>query len=81
MDLNKKINDLEKKISNMQKKITSLEIILNNNSRKNFDNINTQINFNNELNFDDEQIYKSFYFINNPPSLERQYAFNKTTSI
>jgi hypothetical protein len=76
-----KINILEKKVTELEKKILDLEIILNNSSRKNFDNINTQINFNNELNFDDEQIYRSFNFINDPPSLERQYAFNKTTSI
>ena len=70
MDQENKINNLEEKINSLEKKILDLELIISNNSIKNFDNFDN-FNINDEVNLDNEIVNRSI-----PPSISRQYAFS-----
>lgn len=74
MDQENKINNLEKKINSLEKKILDLELIISNNSIKNFDNFN--ININDEVNLDNEIVNRSIDLFIAPPPVSRQHAFS-----
>lgn len=77
MDQENKINNLEKKINSLEKKILDLELIISNNSIKNFDNFN----INDEVNLDNEIVNRSIDLFISPPPVSRQPAFsNQITS-
>ena len=77
MDQENKINNLEKKINSLEKKILDLELIISNNSIKNFDNFN----INDEVNLDNEIVNRSIDLFISPPPVSRQHAFsNQITS-
>ena len=81
MNNEKKIQLLEQKINKLEKKLLDLEIIISNNSIKNFDNLDNLYNFNtlnsidsldnnnNEVNLDNEILHRNFCM---PPPLVRQ---------
>ena len=68
MNQENKINELEKKIKYLENKILELENIITNNSIKNFNDF--------EINLDNENIDRCLPFFPEPPNLYRQYAFN-----
>jgi len=72
MDQENKINNLEKKINSLEKKILDLELIISNNSIKNFDNFN----INEEVNLDNEIVNRSIDLFTSPPLVLRQHAFS-----
>lgn len=78
MDQENKINNLEKKINSLEKKILDLELIISNNSIKNFDNFDNFDNFNinDEVNLDNEIVNRSIDLFITPPVVSRQHAFS-----
>ena len=72
MDQENKINNLEKKINSLEKKILDLELIISNNSIKNFDNFN----INDEVNLDNEIVNRSIDLFIDIPLVSRQHAFS-----
>lgn len=68
-----KIKLLEKKIKELEEKVLNIESIIANNTIKNFDDI--------EVNLDNEVINRSLDLFINPPLLKRQYGFNNYDSI
>ena len=80
MDQENKINNLEEKINSLEKKILDLELIISNNSIKNFDNFDN-FNINDEVNLDNEIVNRSIDLFISPPPVSRQPAFsNQITS-